>query len=161
VCHFISVTTNLFFRANFTVGASFFLFVSKTTATSSADLRIFPYFLNPLPPVVPKLTPFIFLYLSVLLLCRSENQKDGGSKGPFSGSGWTYARTHTNKQYFPVFNVFHVRALYYTKTLITKKCTKRVLSSIVTHSYMFRPCWVIFRESFFVIVTLRLQFIVE
>jgi hypothetical protein len=43
--------------------------------------------------------------------------------------------------------VFHVRALYYTKTLITNKCTKRVLSSIVTHSYMFRPCWVIFREN--------------
>jgi hypothetical protein len=46
------------------------------------------------------------------------------------------------------FNVFHVRALYYTKTLITSKCTKRVLSPIVTHSYMFRPCWVIFRENF-------------
>jgi hypothetical protein len=26
---------------------------------------------------------------------------------------------------------------------------------------MFRPCWVIFRENFFVIVTLRLHFIVE
>jgi hypothetical protein len=36
-----------------------------------------------------------------------------------------------------IFNVFHVHALYYTKTLITNKCTKRVLSSIVTHSYMF------------------------
>jgi hypothetical protein len=35
-----------------------------------------------------------------------------------------------------------------TKTLVTNKCTKRVLSSIVTHSYMFRPCWVIFRENF-------------
>jgi hypothetical protein len=43
---------------------------------------------------------------------------------------------------------------------ITNKCTKRVVSSIVTHSYMFRPCWVIFRENF-VIVTLRLHFIVE
>jgi hypothetical protein len=60
-----------------------------------------------------------------------------------------------------IFNVFHVRALYYTKTLITNKCTKRVLSSIVTHSYIFRPCWVIFRKNFFVIVTLRLHFIVE
>jgi hypothetical protein len=48
-----------------------------------------------------------------------------------------------------------------TKTLITNKCTKRVLSSILTHFYMFRPCWVIFRENFFVIVTLRLHFIVE
>jgi hypothetical protein len=38
------------------------------------------------------------------------------------------------------FNVFHLRALYYAKTLITNKCTKRVLSSILTHSYMFRPC---------------------
>jgi hypothetical protein len=56
------------------------------------------------------------------------------------------------------FNVFHARALYYTKTLITNKCTKRVLSSIVTRSYMFRPWWVIFREK---IVTLRLHFIVE
>jgi hypothetical protein len=60
-----------------------------------------------------------------------------------------------------IFNVFHVHALYYTKTLSTNKCTKRVLSSIVTHSYMFRPCWVMFREKFFVIVTLRLHFIVE
>jgi hypothetical protein len=60
-----------------------------------------------------------------------------------------------------LFNVFHVRAVYYTKTLITNKCTKRVLSSIITHSYMFRPCWVIFRENFFVIVTLRLHFTVE
>jgi hypothetical protein len=59
------------------------------------------------------------------------------------------------------FNVFHVHELYYTKTLITNKCTKRVLSSIVTHSYMFRPCWVILRENFFVTVTLRLHFIVE
>jgi hypothetical protein len=32
------------------------------------------------------------------------------------------------------FNVFHVHALYYTKILITNECTKRVLSSIVTHS---------------------------
>jgi hypothetical protein len=47
-----------------------------------------------------------------------------------------------------MFDVFHVRALYYTKILITNKCTKRVLSSIVTHFYMFRPCWVIFRENF-------------
>jgi hypothetical protein len=59
------------------------------------------------------------------------------------------------------FNVFHVRALYHTKTLITNKCTKLVLSSIVAHSYMFRPCWVIFRENFFVIVTLRVHFMVE
>jgi hypothetical protein len=59
------------------------------------------------------------------------------------------------------FNVFHVRAICYTKTLITNKCTKRVLSSIVTHSYMFRPSWVIFSENFFVIITLRLHFIVE
>jgi hypothetical protein len=47
-----------------------------------------------------------------------------------------------------LFNVFHVRALYHTKTQITNKCTKRVLSSIVIHSYMFRPCWAIFRENF-------------
>jgi hypothetical protein len=49
----------------------------------------------------------------------------------------------------------------HTKTLITNKCTKTVLSSIVTHSYMFQPCWVIFRENFFVIVTLRMHFTVE
>jgi hypothetical protein len=48
-----------------------------------------------------------------------------------------------------------------TKTLITNKCRKRGLSSIVTHSYMFRPCWIIFRENLFVIVTLRLHFTVE
>jgi hypothetical protein len=32
--------------------------------------------------------------------------------------------------------------------LVRKLEGKRVLSSIVTHSYMFRPCWVIFRENF-------------
>jgi hypothetical protein len=55
------------------------------------------------------------------------------------------------------------RSVHYIiqKTLITNKCTKRVLSSIVTRSYMFRPCWVIVRENFFVTVTLRLHFIVE
>jgi hypothetical protein len=36
---------------------------------------------------------------------------------------------------------------YNTNTLITNKCTKGVSSSTVTHSYMFRPCWVIFREN--------------
>jgi hypothetical protein len=68
---------------------------------------------------------------------------------------------HTVGNLIYSFNVFHVRALYYTKTLITNKCTKRVLSSIVTHSYIFRPSWVIFKENFFVIITLGLHFIVE
>jgi hypothetical protein len=49
---------------------------------------------------------------------------------------------------------------YYTEALITNKCTKGVLSSIATHSYMFRPCWVSFRVNFFVIIMLRLRFIV-
>jgi hypothetical protein len=40
--------------------------------------------------------------------------------------------------------------------LITNKCTKRVLLSIVTHSYMFRPCWVIFRENFLLSFCYRL-----
>jgi hypothetical protein len=48
-----------------------------------------------------------------------------------------------------------------TKTLITNKCTKGVLSSIVSHSYTFRPCWVIFRENYFFTVTLRLHCTVE
>jgi hypothetical protein len=56
---------------------------------------------------------------------------------------------------------WEINSKMYTKTLITNKCTKRVLSSIVTHSYMFRPRWIIFRDNFFVIVTLRLHFIVE
>jgi hypothetical protein len=34
-------------------------------------------------------------------------------------------------------------------------------SSIATHSYMFRPCWVIFREKLSVVVTLRLHYTVE
>jgi hypothetical protein len=46
------------------------------------------------------------------------------------------------------FNVFHVRALYHTKNTDHKQMHKESLSSIVTHSYMFRPCWVIFREYF-------------
>jgi hypothetical protein len=31
---------------------------------------------------------------------------------------------------------------------------KEFFSSIITHSYMFRPCWVIFREKPSVVVTL-------
>jgi hypothetical protein len=42
----------------------------------------------------------------------------------------------------------NTRRNYGTKTLVTNKCTKRVLPSIVTHSNMFRPCWVIFTENF-------------
>jgi hypothetical protein len=57
--------------------------------------------------------------------------------------------------------VKHITYTNCTKTLITKKCTKRVLSSIATHSYMFRPCWVIFREKLFVTITLGLHFTVE
>jgi hypothetical protein len=60
---------------------------------------------------------------------------------------WQFPHS-TSRLVNTMFNVFHVRALYYTKTLITNECTKRILSSIVTHSYMFRPCWVIFRENF-------------
>jgi hypothetical protein len=53
------------------------------------------------------------------------------------------------------FNVFHVRALYYTKkTLNPNECTKSFFASIITHSYMFRPCWVIFREKPSVVVAL-------
>jgi hypothetical protein len=51
-----------------------------------------------------------------------------------------YWFTHNLINLLTIFNVFHVRALYHTKTLITNKCTKRVLLSIVTHSYMFRTC---------------------
>jgi hypothetical protein len=68
--------------------------------------------------------------------------------------------------------VQHITVYFdYTNINLTNKYTftkntnhqqmHRVLSSIVTHSYMFRPCWVIFRENFFVIITLRLHFIVE
>jgi hypothetical protein len=59
------------------------------------------------------------------------------------------------------FSKFDITKTFSTKTLTTNKCTKRILSSIVTHSYMFRPCWVIFRENSFVIVTPRLHFTVE
>jgi hypothetical protein len=59
-----------------------------------------------------------------------------------------FMQTCISYEYLVRFNVFHVRALYLTRTLITNKCTKRVLASIVTHSYMFRPCWIIFRETF-------------
>jgi hypothetical protein len=59
VCHFTSVTTKLFFRANFKMDDSFFLFLSKTTAASSAHLHIFPYFP---PPCCPQPhTPYIFI----------------------------------------------------------------------------------------------------
>jgi hypothetical protein len=40
--------------------------------------------------------------------------------------------------------------------LLTNTCTKRVLSSIVTHSYLFRPCWVIFREKFSLSFSLKM-----
>jgi hypothetical protein len=34
------------------------------------------------------------------------------------------------------------------KNINHQQNAQRVLSSIVTHSYMFRPCWVIFRKNF-------------
>jgi hypothetical protein len=40
------------------------------------------------------------------------------------------------------------------KTLNTNKCTKSFFSPIITHSYMFPACWVIFREKPSVVVTL-------
>jgi hypothetical protein len=57
--------------------------------------------------------------------------------------------------------------IYYLKLICLYKNTnqqqmhKDSLSSIVTHSYMFRPCWVIFRQKLFVTVTLGLHFIIE
>jgi hypothetical protein len=72
-------------------------------------------------------------------------------------SNTTYDLLQPTATPFGVLQIGH----HYTKTLITNKCTKTVLSSIVTHSYMFRPCRAIFRENLFVIVTLRLHFIVE
>jgi hypothetical protein len=67
----------------------------------------------------------------------------------------------THSQLFFLFNVFHVRALYYTKTLITNKMheesfiincnTLQHVSTLLGHLQGER----------FVIVTLRLQFIVE
>jgi hypothetical protein len=53
----------------------------------------------------------------------------------------SFCRFHSSKHWYSEQHLI-------TKTLITKKCTKRVLSSIVTHSCMFRPCWAIFRENF-------------
>jgi hypothetical protein len=58
------------------------------------------------------------------------------------------------------FNVFDVRALYYTKTLVTNKCTKRVLSLIVTLLHVSTLLGHLQGE-IFVIVTLRVHFIVE
>jgi hypothetical protein len=40
------------------------------------------------------------------------------------------------------------------KNINHQQNAQRVVSSIVTHSYMFRPCWVIFREKLSVVVTL-------
>jgi hypothetical protein len=54
-----------------------------------------------------------------------------------------------NELLFCTFNVFHVRALYYTKNIKHQQMRKGFFfSSLVTHSYMFRPCWVIFRANF-------------
>jgi hypothetical protein len=57
--------------------------------------------------------------------------------------------------------VFHVRALYYTKTLITNKCTKRVF--IINRTTVLHVSTLLghLQGELFVIVTLRLHFIVE
>jgi hypothetical protein len=60
----------------------------------------------------------------------------------------------------PLFNAFHVRALYHTKTLITNTCTKRVLSSIVTLLHVSTVLGHLQGE-LSVTVTLGLHFIVE
>jgi hypothetical protein len=51
-----------------------------------------------------------------------------------------------------LYQLTHGHGAYYTKALITNKCTKRALSSVVTHSYMFRPCWGILRENFLLLL---------
>jgi hypothetical protein len=59
------------------------------------------------------------------------------------------ARTDIRTQRYDVTSLRFIKNKYTNiKTLITNKCTKRVLLLIVTHSYMFRPCWIIFRENF-------------
>jgi hypothetical protein len=85
------------------------------------------------------------LQYSIVLLTLSAPKHGRNCRLHLQNRFLTNSYTHAT---YVVFKVFHIRALHYTKTLITNKCTKRVLSSIVTHSYMFRPCWVIFRENF-------------
>jgi hypothetical protein len=59
------------------------------------------------------------------------------------------------------FNVFHVRALYYTKTLITNKMHKEsFIINCNTHLHV-SPLLGHLQTELFVIVTLRLHFIVE
>jgi hypothetical protein len=96
-----------------------------------------------LPKFYTKMDTYLDL-LKKLWVCATYCKE---SKSYATRESIIYIFTKKNKQ-GNKFNVFHVRALYYTKTLITNKCTKRVLSSIVTHSYMFRPCWVIFGKNF-------------
>jgi hypothetical protein len=62
---------------------------------------------------------------------------------------------------FHLFNVFRVRALYYTKTLITNKCTKRVF--IINCNTLLHVSTLLghLQGERFVTVTLRLHFIVE
>jgi hypothetical protein len=58
------------------------------------------------------------------------------------------------------FNVFHVRALYYTKTIITNKCTKSF--TITCNTLLHVSTWLgHLQGELFVTVTLRLHFIVE
>jgi hypothetical protein len=73
-----------------------------------------------------------------------------------SKTGWTFSSsitnmtlsTHQNETLMIKFNVFHVRALYYTKNIKHQRMHKGFFSSLVIHSYIFRPCWVILRENF-------------
>jgi hypothetical protein len=58
------------------------------------------------------------------------------------------------------FNVFHARALYYTKTLITNKCTKSFTINRNTLLHV-SPMLDSLQGELFVILTLRLHFIVE
>jgi hypothetical protein len=117
--------------------------------------------MSQMTPVAPKYTQHLYLAQHAWLLNYTRHLC---SSSPIRKS---FAHTRHNYEYEK-----HVRwgcqAMFCgcrdyitAKTLITNKCTERVLSPILTHSYMFRPCWVIFRENFFVIVTLRLHLIFE
>jgi hypothetical protein len=81
----------------------------------------------------------------------------------------TLVRFHQNKRFHvpehstntTPFNVFHVRALYRTKTLITNKCTKRVF--IINRNTLLHVSTPLghLQGELFVTVTLGLHFTVE
>jgi hypothetical protein len=72
----------------------------------------------------------------------------------FETSATTHPKTEDPNFIIPPPPTCGLTSEYYVKNFKHQRMHKEFFPSVITHSYMFRPCWVIFREKPSVVVTL-------